>query len=111
LGGPRAPRSLSTEPGANKIRWFGALALAAVAAWTYTHQKPRFTQRAEAAAKAAGATDVQFGPARQRHGKTVACGTADGKLVIFREPQGLSKDDGSLAFLTLYRDGCGPKSG
>jgi hypothetical protein len=105
--GPRAPRSLSNEPGANKIRWFGALALAALAAWTYTHQKPRFTQRAEAAARAAGATDVRFGPARQRHGKTVACGVADGKLVLFREPQGLSKDDGSLAFITLYRDGCG----
>lgn len=107
VNGPRAPRSLSTEPGANKIRWFGALALAAVAAWTYTHQKPSFTRRAEAAAKAAGATEVEFGPARQRRGKTVICGTADGRLAVFREPGGFSKDDGSLAFITLYRDGCG----
>lgn len=104
---PRAPRSLSNEPGANKIRWFGALALAAVAAWTYTHQKPSFTKRAEAAAKAAGATEVRFGRARERGGKTVVCGTADGKLIVFREPGGLAKDDGSLAFITLYRDGCG----
>ena len=110
MNGPRATRSMSTEPGANKIRWFGALALAAVAAWTYTHQKPSFTRRAEAAAKAAGATEVIFGPARQRSGKTVICGSADGKLVVFREPEGLSKDDGSLAFITLYRDGCGPKA-
>ena len=104
--GPRAPRSLSSDPGANKIRWFGALALAAVAFWTYSHQKPRFTQRAEAAARATGATEVHFDRARQRQGKTVVCGTADGKLVLYREPQGLSTDDGSLAFITLFRDGC-----
>jgi hypothetical protein len=104
--GPRAPRSLSNDPGANRIRWFGALLLAAVGALTYAHQKPRFTQRAEAAARATGATEVKFDRARQRHGKTVVCGVADGKLVLYREPQGLSKDDGSLAFITLFRDGC-----
>lgn len=105
--GPRAPRSLSNDPGANRIRWIGAIVLAVVAYWTYSHQRPGFTRRAEAAAKAAGATEVRFDPARQRHGKTVVCGVADGKLVLYREPQGLAKDDGSLAFITLFRDGCG----
>jgi hypothetical protein len=103
---PRAPRSLSTDPGANRIRWFGALILAVVAFWTYSQQKPTFSRRAEAAAKATGATDIHFDPARERNGKTVICGTADGKLFLYREPEGLSKDDGSLAFITAFRDGC-----
>ena len=105
--GPRAPKSLSNDPGANRIRWIGAIVLAVLGYWTWSHQKPGFTQRAEAAAKAAGATEIHFDPARQRRGKTVVCGVADGKLVLYREPQGLAKDDGSLAFITLFRDGCG----
>ena len=106
----RAPRSMSTDPGANKVRWIGALALAALAYWSWTHREPSFTQRAEAAAKAAGVSEVSFDPARQRGQMTVICGNADGKLVIYREPGGFSRDDGSLAFITLYRDGCGPKT-
>ncbi|WP_207868385.1 hypothetical protein [Brevundimonas goettingensis] len=104
--GPRAPRSLSNDPGANRIRWMGAIVLAALAYWTYSHQKPGFARRAEVAVKATGATEIHFDRARERNGKTVICGTADGKLFLYREPQGLSKDDGSLAFITLVRDAC-----